>query len=54
MTVQFARSSRRWSTAPHPEAAAPAHAWLEQHGRRFGLFIGGALDAGGDGETFDS
>jgi aldehyde dehydrogenase (NAD+) len=26
---------------PAPEAAGPAHAWLEGHGRRFGLFIGG-------------
>ena len=29
---------------PAPEAAAPAQAWLERHGRRFGLFIGGTLD----------
>ncbi len=34
---------------PAPEAVAPAHAWLERHGRRFGLFIGGAwTDAGGE------
>ena len=26
---------------PAPEAAAPAQAWLDRHGRRFGLFIGG-------------
>jgi aldehyde dehydrogenase (NAD+) len=26
---------------PAPEAVAPAQAWLERHGRRFGLFIGG-------------
>ena len=31
---------------PAPEAVGPAQAWLEQHGRRFGLFIGGRLDAG--------
>jgi aldehyde dehydrogenase (NAD+) len=38
---------------PAPEAAAPANAWLERHGRRFGLFIGGAWTTG-DGETFDA
>jgi aldehyde dehydrogenase (NAD+) len=38
---------------PAPEAAAPAHAWLERHGRRFGLFIGGAWTTG-DLETFDA
>ena len=32
---------------PAPEATAPALAWLEQHGRRFGLFIGGAVDQAG-------
>jgi aldehyde dehydrogenase (NAD+) len=38
---------------PAPEAVAPAHAWLDRHGRRFGLFIGGAwTDAGG--ETFET
>jgi len=25
---------------PAPEAAEPALAWLDQHGRRFGYFIG--------------
>ncbi|MEO6056772.1 MAG: aldehyde dehydrogenase family protein, partial [Gemmatimonadales bacterium] len=35
---------------PAPEAVAPAHAWLEQHGRTFGLFIGGDwTDGAGDG-----
>jgi len=38
---------------PAPEAVAPAHAWLERHDRRFGLFIGGAWTAG-DGETFEA
>jgi aldehyde dehydrogenase (NAD+) len=38
---------------PAPEAVAPAHAWLDQHGRRFGLFIGGAWTAA-DGETFET
>ena len=38
---------------PAPEAVAPAQAWLDQHDRRFGLFIGGAWTAS-DGETFES
>ena len=38
---------------PAPEAVAPAHAWLERHGRRFGLFIGGAWTEPG-GETFET
>src|SRR5919106_1402175 len=38
---------------PAPEAVAPAHAWLERHGRRFGLFIGGGW-TDPDGETFET
>jgi aldehyde dehydrogenase (NAD+) len=38
---------------PAPEAAGPANEWLEQRGRRFGLFIGGAWTAGA-GETFET
>jgi aldehyde dehydrogenase (NAD+) len=38
---------------PAPEAAAPAHAWLDQHGRRFGLFIDGRWTAPGS-ETFET
>jgi aldehyde dehydrogenase (NAD+) len=38
---------------PAPEAAAPAQAWLERHGRRFGLFVGGEWTDGGD-ETFET
>src|SRR3712207_4585601 len=26
---------------PAPESAGPAQGWLEAHGRRFGLFVGG-------------
>src|SRR5215216_6735822 len=36
---------------PAPEPAGPVHAWLEEHGRRFGLFIGRTWTAG-EGETF--
>ncbi len=38
---------------PAPEAAGPANEWLERHGRRFGLFIGGAWTEGA-GETFET
>ncbi len=38
---------------PAPEAAGPAQEWLERHGRRFGLFIGGAWTAG-EGESFET
>ena len=36
---------------PAPEAAEPALAWLDQHGRRFGHFIGGQW--GATEQTFD-
>ena len=39
---------------PAPEDAKEAEAWLERHGRRFGLFIGGAWQAPTAGEYFDS
>ncbi len=38
---------------PAPEAAAPARAWLDEHDRRFGLFIGGSWTAA-EGETFET
>ena len=38
---------------PAPEAAGPAQAWLERHGGRFGLFVGGKWTAPG-GETFET
>ncbi len=38
---------------PAPEAAAPAQAWLERHGRRLGLFIGGEWTEPGS-ETFET
>src|SRR6202165_5201779 len=39
---------------PAPEDPKEAAAWLERHGRRFGLFIGGAWQAPVTGEYFDS
>jgi aldehyde dehydrogenase (NAD+) len=38
---------------PAPESNAPAQAWLDTHGRAFGLFVGGEWIAG-HGATFDS
>ncbi|MEO7985866.1 MAG: aldehyde dehydrogenase family protein [Gemmatimonadales bacterium] len=38
---------------PAPEGVAPAHAWLDEHDRRFGLFIGGAWMPT-DGEVFET
>ena len=32
---------------PAPEGVGPVNEWLERHGRRFGLFIGGAWTEGG-------
>jgi aldehyde dehydrogenase (NAD+) len=38
---------------PAPEASGPVLQWLEQRGRRFGLFIGGKWQQG-EGETFET
>ncbi len=38
---------------PAPEAVAPAQAWLERHGRRFGLYIEGRWTEPG-GESFET
>ena len=35
------------------DAIGNAHAWLEEHERRFGLFIGGTWSPA-EGETFDT
>ena len=39
---------------PAPEDPKEALAWLERHGRRFGLFIGGAWQPPAAGEYFDT
>jgi aldehyde dehydrogenase (NAD+) len=39
---------------PAPEDAGPALAWLDRHGRDFGLFIDGGFRAAADGAGFDS
>jgi aldehyde dehydrogenase (NAD+) len=41
------------SYGPAPEPAGPAQAWLEQHGREFGLFIGGEWTRVGS-DTFET
>jgi aldehyde dehydrogenase (NAD+) len=38
---------------PAPEGVGPINEWLEGHGRRFGLFIGGTW-VPGEGETFET
>ena len=38
---------------PAPEALGPVNEWLERHGRRFGLFIGGVW-VPGEGQTFET
>ncbi|MEM1178985.1 MAG: aldehyde dehydrogenase family protein [Acidobacteriota bacterium] len=42
------------SYGPAPESPADAVAWLDRHGRRFGLFIGGAWSEATSGELFPS
>src|SRR2546423_5419616 len=38
---------------PAPESDKPALAWLDQHGRDFGLFVGGRWTKGKSGDGFD-
>src|SRR2546430_16411612 len=38
---------------PAPESDKPALAWLDQHGRDFGLFVGGRWIKSKSGEGFD-
>jgi aldehyde dehydrogenase (NAD+) len=45
---------RTMEYGPAPEAAGPAVAWLEAHGRRFGLFIDGRWVEPADGATFET
>ncbi|MFQ5689675.1 MAG: aldehyde dehydrogenase family protein [Gemmatimonadota bacterium] len=42
------------SYGPAPEAASDADAWLERHGRRFGLFVDGSWAEPESGEYFDT
>ena len=44
-TVRESFESMAWG--PAPESAATAEAWLEQHGKAFGHYIGGAWVAPG-------
>src|SRR5437762_2071685 len=39
--VSVAEIFETMAWGPAPEAAEPALAWLDQHGRRFGQFVGG-------------
>ncbi|WP_164689253.1 aldehyde dehydrogenase family protein [Herpetosiphon llansteffanensis] len=42
------------SYGPAPEAAAPAHEWLDAHSRRFGLYINGTWTEAANERLFDS
>ncbi|HET7321987.1 MAG TPA: aldehyde dehydrogenase family protein, partial [Longimicrobiaceae bacterium] len=39
---------------PAPESAKPAQQWLEEHGRQFGLFVGGEWRDPSEGEYFEA
>ena len=39
---------------PAPESAGPANAWLDAHGRRFGMYIGGQWTEPADDRLFES
>src|SRR5438067_2394510 len=39
---------------PAPESAGPALEWIEQRGRRFGLFVDGKFIDPAEGRYFDS
>ncbi len=51
-TVRGAFESMAWG--PAPESAAPALAWLDRHGRRFGHLIGGEVAAPADHTWFET
>jgi aldehyde dehydrogenase (NAD+) len=52
--VDVAEVFRTLDYGPAPESAAPAHAWLDAHDRRFLHFIGGRWVEPADGEFFDT
>jgi len=54
MSTKVAAIFETMEWGPAPEAAGPALAWLDAHGRRFGLFIGGGWVDSRDGDTFET
>jgi aldehyde dehydrogenase (NAD+) len=52
--VKVAEIFETMEYGPAPESAAPAVAWLDEHQRRFGLFIDGAWQEPRSGEYFDT
>ncbi len=54
MTTTLDRLFETLPWGPAPESAAVAQQWLDAHGRRFGMFIGGAWVPGAGGETLAS
>jgi len=53
MTTTVARAFASLEWGPAPESTGPALAWLDDHGRSFGHFIGGEAVPPADGETFE-
>ncbi|HET7024507.1 MAG TPA: aldehyde dehydrogenase family protein [Gemmatimonadales bacterium] len=51
-TIPEIYESMSWG--PAPESAKPAQEWLERHGHRFGLFIGGAWRQARGGDAFET
>jgi aldehyde dehydrogenase (NAD+) len=52
--VKVAEIFQTLEYGPAPESASPAIAWLEEHGRRMRLYIGGAWVDPSSGEWFDT
>ncbi len=51
MTTTLDRLFETLPWGPAPESAAAAQQWLDAHGRRFGMFVGGGWVPGAGGET---
>jgi aldehyde dehydrogenase (NAD+) len=52
--MSIAEIYQTMSYGPAPESAAPAQAWLDAHGRRFGLFVDGTWTEPADDRLFDT
>src|SRR5438105_4371929 len=53
-TMSVSEIFRTMDWGPAPESSAPAIEWLEAHGRKFGLFIGGKWVQPGEGQFFET
>ncbi|HNP71349.1 MAG TPA: aldehyde dehydrogenase family protein [Kouleothrix sp.] len=54
MTNRVAEILETMAYGPAPESAAPANAWLDAHGRSFGMYIDGAWTPPAEDRLFDS